>query len=955
MKTTVRNIKSLIIALALLASLNLALARADAQEVDYAGLGAGTDTIPLTSRALTGVLPNGLRYYIIENTLPENRAYLSLVVNAGSVLESAEQRGYAHLIEHLAFNGTERFPKLEVIDYLRSLGMRFGSDLNAYTSYDETVYFFDVPVEVSDGVKRLPEKALAIIDDWSHAVSFIQDDVDSEKLVVLEELRARLGAMERARKIILPILFEGSLYAEREPIGLQSVIENATTETLKDFYNRWYTSDNVAVVFIGDFDGKALEAELKNHFNMPAASRPVDRPVYELPPPKEGNFRVEIITDPELTASEYMIYYKLKEGAPNGTLANYRQTLIDTLIDVMFSIRFEEVSSDPQAAANEYWAGVWQWGKNARFYSMGTAPKTGSAEQALRELLLEKESMRRFGFTEGEFEIAKLALVSAMEQMLSEKDRRDSSSYLDSIVSHFLTGADMADIEWEINAVNSLLAVISLDDIAAAARDYFAYDDCVVFLIAPQKEVENLPSAGRIEAVFRETETAAIEPKENKTFTSELIDWVPQGAVDSQSTDAQTGAHTLVLANGAKVIIKQTANRNNEVMLYAMAKGGTANWDYSEALSVSLVSDMVSVSGIGPYSRIELINKLAGKQVSFSFWNSQYYRGFQGASTTTDLRTLFEMLYLFFTMPKLDERAVAVMLDQYRTNLMYQNEDPQRVFSRELAKILYGGHPLFTPVEYDDIDKVSIEQAFNYLSRCVNPGDYTFIFTGNIDLEQICEYAASYIASIPNAPSMNQWSDPQLSFPGSVEKTVNKGMDEKSIVYLGWFSPGPPDFDEKQNQTSAVLSEYLDIVLINEIREKLGGVYSISASASVSVIPHGEYSLYVYFECNPARVEELAAKVLECINGVINEPLDIDTFNKSKEALLMQHDVSLQRNLYIAQSYANSSVLYDTPLNRLDLRPDVIRAVTAEDVQDLCRQAVVSGPAKVVLYPENWE
>lgn len=956
MKTTAKNNKlsALLIIAVILSSLNLICA--DVPLVDYAELGNDTDMVPLTSRAITGTLPNGLKYYILENSFPENRAHLALVVNAGSVLENEEQRGYAHFVEHLAFNDTVRFPKLELIDYLRSLGMRFGSDMNAYTSYDETVYYFDVPVEISDGIKKVPEKALAILDDWTYAVSFKHEDVESEKLVILEETRTRLGAIDRVQKVMLSVLFEGSVYAGREPIGLQSVIENATSEKLKDFYNSWYRSDNMALVFVGDFNGKALEAELQNHFNMPAAASPVNRPRYELPPPEKGNFRVEIITDPELTSSEYAIYYKQEAGAQKGTIAYYRQSVIDYLIYTMLAFRFEEAKSDPDAAASDYWGEIWNWGQNSRFYSIGTQPKTGNAEEALRELLLEKESMRRFGFTESELNMAKRELLAYMERQLSEKDKRESRSYINGFSSHFLTGEDMADIEWEVNAVNLLLTGIGLREISSAAEDYFAADDCIVFLIAPNVEADSLPSASRIKEIFREAEEAIVTQRQDKAVSDELMDRVPSpGRITSQSTDAETGAHEFVLANGAKVIVKETSNRNNEVILYAMAKGGTANWNYNEAVSVNLVSEMVSVSGLGPYSRTELINMLAGKQVSFSFWNSQYYRGFQGSSTTKDLKTLFEMLYIFFTMPKFDERAVAAMLDQLRTNLIHQGEDPQTVFSRELSRIIYGGHPLYMPLELDDIDKISLQQAFGYLNQCVNPGDYTFVFTGNINLEEILEYTANYIASVPNAAPMNQWNDPQIPRPDKTEKDIYKGIDDKCTVYLGWFSTGPSLFDEKKNQTAAVLSEYLDIMLTNEIRERLGGVYSISAGTSVSVIPNGEYRLSVYFQCAPARAEELTAAVQSRIMEIFNEPLNTDIFNNSKEALLMQHETSTQRNLYIAQSYANSAALYDTPLSRLDKRPDVIRSVTPEDVQALCRQIFVSGPVKVVLYPESWE
>jgi len=921
---------------------------------NYAGLGKASDKVPLTGQALTGYLPNGLRYYILENTLPENRAHLALVVNAGSVLEKDDERGFAHFVEHLAFNDTARFPKLELIEYLRSLGMRFGADANAYTSYDETVYHFDVPVENSGGVKRIPDRALAILDDWTYAVSFLPEDVSSESRVVLEEFRTRLGAMDRARKIFLPILFAGSAYATREPIGLHDIIENATSEKVRGFYDRWYTSDNMALVFVGDFNGKALEAELSRHFNMPSATRPINRPRHELPPPVNGNFRVEIITDPELTSTNFLIYFKQRRGTQRGTLAYYRESVIDYLIDDMLSTRFEDAASDPEAAATEYWGGIWRWSANSRFYSMGTQSKTGKAEEALRELLLEKEAMRRFAFTESELERAKLRLVSFMEKQLSEKDRRESRTFIRGFTNHFLYGEDMADIEWEVNAVNSFLPAISLKEIAQSVKNYFSANDCNVFLLAPQAEAESLPSETRIRAVFNETRNAPITSRKDETVSGELMSMVPQaGTVTGESIDAETGAHILTLSNGTKIILKETANRNNEVIMYAMAKGGTANASQDTVVSANLLSEMINVSGLGPYSRTELVNKLAGKQVSASFWTSSYYRGFQGSSTTQDLRTLFEMLHLFFTEPKLDERAIAAMIDQYRTMLAHQEQDPQNVFSRELSRIIYNNHPLFKPLEPEDMNRVSVEQARSFLNQCINPADYTFVFIGNIDINQMRELSASYISSIPNASSMNRWIDPRINRPNEGRRTIYKGQDEKCMVYLGWFARGPAAFDEQKNMISSALSEYLDILLTDEIRENLGGVYSISAGASVSVIPTGEYRLSVFFQCDPARADELIAAVQERITQLAGRPLNQDTFNKAKEALLMEHESSIQKNLHIAQSYANSSALYNTPLNRLNLRPNTVRAVRAEDVQAFCREILRSGPVQLVLFPEN--
>ncbi|MCL2210342.1 MAG: insulinase family protein [Treponema sp.] len=922
---------------------------------NFEGVGRGSDLVPLNSRALSGFLPNGLKYFILENSLPQNRAHLALIVDAGSVLEEDNQRGFAHFTEHLAFNDTARFPSLELIEYLRSMGMRFGADANAYTSYNETVYHFDIPVENVNGIKRIPDRALAILDDWTYAVSFKEEDVKNESRVILEEMRSRLGAMDRVRKITLPVLFKGSAFADRQPIGLEHIIENATSEQLRAFYDRWYASYNMALVFVGDFDGKALEAELAGHFNMPESKQNLKSARHELPPPKNGNFHVEIITDEELTSSSFMIYYKQKKSKRRGTIEYYRESVINYLIDTMLSMRFEETQLDPNSSASSSWGSIWRWSENSSFYAMGTSPKQGKIEDALKELLFEKEAVRRFGFTESELDRAKLTLVSYLEKMLSEKDRTESRTFIRGFTNHFLYGEDMSDIEWEVNAVNAMIDGIGLKEIAKKTRSYFSYNDINVFLIAPQVEEDILPSAQRIKEIFNETAKAKITRRQETAVSGDLMEKIPEaGEIVLESTDAPTGANIITLSNGAKVILKKTENRNNEIILYAIANGGSTNTPENTFVSVDLLSEMLNISGLGPYSKTELVNKLAGKQAKFSFWLSNYYRGFQGSCTTQDKKTLFEMIHLFFSMPRLDERAVRAMIDQYKTNLAHEEQDPQNVFSNELVKIINDNNPFFKPLELQDMDKVSTKQAEEFLKLCINPSDYTFVFTGNFDLDEIKELSAVYIASLTSEnKSMNSWKNPGINRPSEIKRTIFKGKDERCIVYLGWFTQGPSAFSEQRNQVSAVLSEYLDIVLTDEIREKLGGVYSISAGASVSVIPAGEARLNIYFVCDPSRSEELLKAVKDTISDIFTKPLNTATFNKSKEALLMEHEKSVQTNMHIAQSYANSSVLYNTPLNRLNLRPNAIRAVTAQDIQALCRQILAKGPVEVKLMPES--
>jgi zinc protease len=937
-----------------LLSCSLLFSCAGAPKADFGGLGKPSDPIPFMAAARTGTLPSGLRYYILENSRPQNRAFLTLAVNAGSVLETDDERGLAHFVEHMAFNGTARFPNQEILDYLRSQGMRFGADANAYTSYDETVYGIEVPVEEKDGRRKIPDRALAIIDDWTRAVSFVPADVENERSIILEEYRTRLGVMDRVRKILLPVLFSGSRYAEREIIGLPEIIEKAPAERLAGFYRRWYRADNMALVFVGDFDAQALEAELAAHFGISAPAEPVNRPVFEIPPPQKGNFRIERITDPELTAASFNLYWKQKADTERGSLAVYRRDVIDNLLDSMLALRFDEASSNPESSSVGAWGGIMRWVASTRFYSMGTQPKTGLVEESLRELLLEKEAMVRYGFTDAELERAKLNLLSSLEQMVSEKDKQESRNFARYFVSHFLEGDIPADVEWELDAVRRLLPGIGKAEIASAVKNYFAADDLVLFVLAPEAEAPGLPSPERIQAIFAETAGAEIKSRESEDLSSGLIDADPAaGAIRAESLDTETGARIWELSNGVKVILKETNNRNNEVILYALARGGSMNVPESKDISAGFAAEMLSASGLGPYSRPELVKKLSGRQVRFSFWSSRYYRGFEGSSTTTDLETLFQMLYLGFTQPRLDNDAVKAMLDQYRTNLAREEDDPEVVFQHEITRTISGGHPRLKPLELKDLEKVSVQDALEYVRACLNPADYTFVFTGNIDFERIKALTETWLASIPPKEPMNSWVDPGVVRPEKAEKQVFKGKEAQSMVFLGWFAPA--EFSEEKSQIAAVLTEYLDIVLTGEIREKLGGVYSIYAQASVASIPKGEEALSVYFYCDPRRADELISAIRGMMASLSQEDPDGDVFGKAVEALLKEHENAMQRNSHIAQSYANSSVLYDSPLSRLTSRPGLIRSLSPGRIRDMARELLSGTSAQVVLYPEGWK
>jgi zinc protease len=706
----------------------------------------------------------------------------------------------------------------------------------------------------------------------------------------------------------------------------------------------------MALIFVGDFDGAALEASLGDHFSIQAPPSPTQRPLYDLLPPQKGNTEILIFSDPELTSTNISLYFKRDREAQREDLSYFRGEIIDILIDRMLSFRFNDELTKPQTPYMYAGAGTARYGASSRFYVMMAQAKSGSAKASLAELLKAKEAMLRYGFTDTELAIAAESFISDSQKLVLEKDRQESGKYVNLLSSYYLEGGNLADPEWELEALKQLVPHIKAKDINAVIKDYFASGDLQVFIFAPDSEMVGLPGEARIRQMVAESKKLKIARPKSEAIEGALLPVIPErGIVLVQSVDEETGAAIWELSNGAKVILKSTANKNDEIILQAMARGGTSSAALEDDVSASLAVEMVQISGLGPWPRGDLTRKLAGKQVSLSYSVSNYYRNFRGSSTSGDLKTLFEMLYLSFTDPRIDPIAAEAMMDQYATALAWQNKNPHTVFSDEITRTIYSDHPRFKPLEVTDLPQADIDTALAFIRRGLNPADYTFVFTGNLKTEMIQDYIEIYIASIPAGESWNTWTDLDIKRPGKIEKTVNKGKEEQSMVYMVWFSDAP--FTDDLNAATQVLSEYLDITMTEEIREKLGGVYSISVHVPLSPVPRGELSMQVYFSCDPKRVNELISAVIDLLNKTTRN-IDQDTFGKAVEALKKEWETSIQSNSYIAQSYANSAVLLNLPLSRLNRRPQYYNAVTAAELQRICAQLLQNGPASVILFPE---
>ncbi len=916
------------------------------------GKGSVAEPIPMDAAVRTGVLPNGMRYYLRENGKPAGRAFLRLFVDAGSVLETDEERGLAHFVEHMAFNGTERFPKATLVDYLRSLGMRFGPEVNAYTSFDSTVYGIEVPVRPGSP-RTVDDRALAVLDDWTHAVSFLGEDVDAERAVILEEYRSGLGAMDRVQRKILPTLFSGSPYAERLPIGLTDIIKTASADRLANFYRTWYRPDNMAIAIVGDFDAAALEADLARHFTASSRSEPLERPRYELPAPKAGKRTVMVATDPELRYAFASLYYK-RPLAPRGSdLASYRERLVEYLIGRMVDTRFSEAAVKSEAPFTQAGVGSSRYGRASRFFTLSAVAEPGSMEATLEVLLREKESIRRFGFDEAELERAKAELFSTLEAAVAEKDKRDSAALADELGANFLSAEPVPTPEWELETARRELAALGVKEMAAAAKSLFEPDDLTIIVAAPDSELPTLPSEPRILELVAAAASAKLARPATVKSEGQLLDSMPTaGTIVAERADAGTGALIWDLSNGGRVILMPTKNSADEVAFAAIARGGETSAEDADAVSAALAAGMAESSGLGRFSASELSRILAGKRASVSFWTSDYIRGLGGAAATKDLRTLFELTHLTFAEPRFDGDAIAAYLDGVRTDLAREGENPESVFSDAVTKVITGAHPRFAPLTVDRLKEADTERARRFLLASLNPGDFTFVFAGRVDATAFRPLVEAYLASLPGRRTGAFWRDLGMTRPGASSDTVvRKGKDPKALVFLGWFAAAP--FSERGAAIAAALQEYLDIRLTEQIREKLGGVYSISASAAHGAAPRGERILAVSFACDPARAKALADAVEAEVSAIRDGKIDGETFMKALEALRKSRESELQNDNFIAVSVARLDAAYGLPPATLYERGSLYDGLAPADLRDAAASLMMRGRSLVTLLPEE--
>ena len=814
-----------------------------------------------------GTLSNGMAYYIRRNEEPRDRAHLSLVVRAGSVLEEEEERGLAHFVEHMAFNGTERFAKQEIVDYLESIGSTFGPDLNAYTSFDETVYFLEIPTDDPE----IMETSFQILSDWAYAISFEPEEVDLERLVVLEEWRLSQGFGSRFQTILSPLLFGSSRYAERAPIGLTEVVEAASAEQLRAYYERWYRPNLMAVVAVGDFDTSEIEAKIRQHFAPPpdgdasqeraAAAAPTDRPRFEVP--DNDDPLIEVFTDPEAPVTQVTLVRKVRPEEGQDVAA-FRRFVVERLAFQMLNARLFErgQAADPPYLLSDTGRGGFV--DTLDILTFTVLVEQDGVERGFAAMLEEMQRARQHGFTASELAREQVNLLSSIENVYLQRDQQQSSSLAGEYREHFLSGTPVPGIEGEWVLYQALLPQITLDEVDAVAASWSDSANVVLLVLGPEG-IEIGPEgalAAALQVQLAGADALVVEPYTDTFEDVPLLAALPTpGSIVSEERVESIDAERWTLSNGITVIAKQTDFRSDEVVFDAFSPGGhslVTDMDYVSAL---YSATLVSGSGVGPHDSVSLDRLLAGKRVSVSPYVRELSEGLSGSASPEDLETLFQLISLYVTAPRLDPAFFSTYQTRLRTVAELRPTQPDSVLFDRVNTLLAQSHLRGRPLSLELVDELSMERAEAvYADRFADLGDATFVFVGAFDWDQLRTLATTYLASLPTTGRAEEWRDVGIDPPpGIADEVVHSGIEPRSNTV--WVFAGEADWNDGGGLALHVAGEMLGIRLRERVREQLGGTYSINVSARAQTVPDHEYLIAIIFGSDPSRVQELIGEV----------------------------------------------------------------------------------------------
>jgi zinc protease len=897
---TLRRAASLVVACLLAAAVQVASAQplAAGRETSAASVASFnlSQQMPVDPEDVVGALPNGLRFYVRPNPRPARQAELRLVVKAGSVLEDDDQRGLAHFVEHMQFEGTRHFPGQGINSFLGSLGLSIGADANAATGFDETQYTLRVPTDVPGALDR----ALTVLEDWAGGATFDPSGIERQRPIVLAEWRMNLGADERTGEKVRHVQLEGSRYADRGPIGSPDVIQHAQREQLLRFYTDWYRPDLMAVIVVGDVDRNEVAALIRQHF-MPLTNPEPERPRPNFDVPEHPDTRYTVVTDKETTATAVQIS-NLRPARNQGSVGGYRDIMLDQLFAAMLGARLDELSQSGNppfldAAADR---GLFPAPRTRDQAIVQALVSNDGVTRGLDALVTELQRVARFGFTATELDRAKQGNMAASERVVTESPDRESSSRADEFTRNFLEGEALPTIWQELAFHRRFLPGITLSEVNALAGDWFPERNRLVVVSAPQAAGVVLPDETQLAGAVRNASEKGLTPYVDAGAGHTLMSAPPpRGSIVKTTLRPEAGITEWTLSNGATVVLKPTTLKADQILFRAAAPGGISLASDDDVIAARVADDVIAAGGAGRFSAVALDKILTGRALGVRPFIDEFDEGMRGGSTPQDLETMFQLLYLRFTQPRADPTAFAAMRSQAQALLANQLASPDVVFNRAVQAALSGDNPRRQPETPATVERWNLDKALAfYKARFSDAGNFTFVFVGSFTPESIRPLVETYVASLPATRAHETWRDLGIAPPrGVIERTIEKGIAPKSEVAIVFT--GSLEYDDADKLAFETMVLVLQSRLSDAIREELGGTYSITATPETRRIPRPEYQVRIDWTCDPARAASLVQRVMQEIAFVRQTLLPPSQVARVRDVLLRDFDRNSQDNRYL--------------------------------------------------------
>lgn len=908
---------------------------------------------PIDPNVRKGVLDNGLTYYIRHNAIPENRADFYIAQKVGSMQEEDSQAGLAHFLEHMAFNGTTNYPGKAMLEYLQDNGLKFGANINAYTSFDETVYYIS---KVPTSNVNLMDSVMLVLYDWSSGIALEESEIDSERGVIREEWRSRGGAQQRLWEILLPVMFPDSKYANRLPIGDINVINNFKPEEIRAYYKKWYRPDLQGIVIVGDFDAEEMEAKVVELFSkIPAHENPAKREYY----PVHDNVEpiITVATDPEATNTQLMVFYKHEPMADEFKLsqAGFVTNYVKGAISAMINERLVEITQKPNApfTGAQAYDGDYFVAKTKDAWTVVGRSAEDKVKDALGAMIRESERMKRFGFTASEYDRARTNILQGYENAYNNRDKQNTDSYVQEYVKNFTDNEPIPGIEFEYNVVNAIANNIPLELINQVAAEFIRDENMVVAITGPKKEGLVYPSEQELLDVINAVKAEEIEAYVEEVSNEPLISELPTpGSIVKVERDEDLDASVWTLQNGMKVVLKSTNFKNDQIIMSATSPGGYSFYAVEDPINVKLMGNVMTLGGVGNFSIMDLSKALAGKTASAGPSISLTSQGFSGRSSIKDFETMLQLVYLYFTAPRADEDSFQAFLQRMETSMKNQEADPGLAFKDEINNAVYGDNPLAQRLKIEDLAKVDYARIMEmYKKQFSNPGSFVFTFVGNIDEEQVKPIIEQYLASLPGEPTKIDFEKVPMDLKkGNSEKIFQRKMQTpKSSVFIA--TSGVMERSLKNTMVMSIFSQILDIVYTEKVREDEGGTYGVSVSGSIGRYPEGQTMLQIAYDTDPAKAEDLNVIIHRELKAIADNGVRSEDFNKVKEFMMKQSTERVKENGYWLGILSTKYYYGEDNHSNYD---EILKSITAKDIQNFAKELLSQGnDAIVMMMPEE--